>query len=104
MPQESSQYHAPITGLDVVTCSARSTAAWFVIRWLKYKMIGMPTPYVCRYPSMISVLNVEVGVSVRNVLVLVAAAPPPATAVAVTVYDVDTLSAQVLCQAVRSAE
>jgi len=42
----SSQYHEPITGLDVLIWSARSTAALSVICWLKYKMIGMPTPYV----------------------------------------------------------
>ena len=30
--------------MEVLTCSARSTAALFVIRWLKYKMIGIPTP------------------------------------------------------------
>jgi hypothetical protein len=44
MPQESSQYHAPTTGLDVVSWSAPSTAARSVIRWLKYKMTGIPTP------------------------------------------------------------
>ena len=44
MLQGSSQYHAPTTGFDVVICSARSTAALSVIGWLKYKMIGIPTP------------------------------------------------------------
>ena len=40
----SSQYQAPTTGFEVVTWSARSTAALLVICWLKYRMIGMPTP------------------------------------------------------------
>ena len=40
----SSQYQAPTTGTEVVTCRARSTIALSVIGWLKYKMIGMPTP------------------------------------------------------------
>ncbi len=44
MLQGSSQYHAPTTGVDVVSCSARSTAALSVIGWLKYKMMGIPTP------------------------------------------------------------
>ena len=44
MLQGSSQYQEPTTGTDVVICSARSTAALSVIRWLKYKMMGMPTP------------------------------------------------------------
>ncbi len=41
--------------------------------------------------------NVWLGVSVRNVLVTAA----PAEALAVTVYDCDTLSAQLLCQTLR---
>ncbi len=44
MPHASSQYQAPTTGFEVVTCSARSTATLFVIFWLKYRMIGCPTP------------------------------------------------------------
>jgi len=39
-----SQYQAPITGLEVVSSSDRSTAALFLIGWLNVKMIGMPTP------------------------------------------------------------
>ena len=44
MPQESSQYQEPTTGVEVFTWSARSTAALLAMCWLKYKMIGMPTP------------------------------------------------------------
>ncbi len=44
MLQGSSQYQEPTTGTEVVSCRARSTAALSVIRWLKYKMIGIPTP------------------------------------------------------------
>jgi len=44
MPQESSQYQAPITGFDVATCRACSTAAFSTIGWLKSRMMGMPTP------------------------------------------------------------
>ena len=40
----SSQYQDPTTGFDAVICRARSTAALSVIWWLKYRMIGMPTP------------------------------------------------------------
>ena len=38
------QYQAPITGLDVVSSSDRSTAALLVMGVLKVSMIGMPTP------------------------------------------------------------
>jgi hypothetical protein len=44
MLQGLSQYHAPTTGFDVVICSDRSTAVRSVIGWLKYRMIGIPTP------------------------------------------------------------
>ena len=39
-----SQYHAPITGLEVWISIDRSTAALSCIGALNVKMIGMPTP------------------------------------------------------------
>ena len=39
-----SQYQAPTTRFEVLTWSARSTAALFVIGRLKLRMIGIPTP------------------------------------------------------------
>jgi hypothetical protein len=48
-------------------------------------MIGIPTPYVCRYPSTICALNVAFGVNVRNELVRVTGAPDGPTAAARTV-------------------
>ena len=33
--------------LDVVIVSDRSTAARFLMGWLKVSMIGIPTPYCC---------------------------------------------------------
>ena len=52
---------------------------------------------------MISVVNVDDGVSVRNVLVCVVV-PLAAVAIAVTVYDCDTSRVHVLCQAVFPLE
>ena len=52
----------------------------------------MPTPYVCRYPSKIRVVNVRAGASVRNLLVAVAVRPAGSTAVARTVYRVPVRS------------
>jgi hypothetical protein len=46
-----SQYQAPVTGREVRSWSERSTAARFLIGWLKYKITGMPTPNVWPYPS-----------------------------------------------------
>src|SRR3954447_11441180 len=55
---------------------------------LKVSMIGIPTPYVWRYPSKIRVVNVRAGASVRNLLVAVPVCPDGSTAVAGTVYRV----------------
>ena len=64
---------------------ARSTAALRVIGWLKFKMIGMPTPYCCLKPSMVEAWKVALGLSVLNELVTVAVFPSAPIAVAVTV-------------------
>jgi len=42
-----SQYQAPVTGREVRSWSERSTAARFLIGWLKERITGMPTPKVC---------------------------------------------------------
>jgi hypothetical protein len=44
-------------------------------------MIGIPTPYVWRYPSKIRVENVRAGTSVRKELVAVTRRLPGSTAV-----------------------
>jgi len=52
---------------------------------LNVRMIGIPTPYVFRYPWKILVENVREGVSVRNVLRSVTVRPVSSAAVARTV-------------------
>ena len=39
-----SQYHDPVTGLELVTSSDRSTAARLLTGELNVSRIGMPTP------------------------------------------------------------
>jgi hypothetical protein len=62
----------------------RSTAARFLIGWLKVRITGIPTPKVWPYPSSIWVLNVCAGARVRNEVVLVTVRPEAFTAAAVT--------------------
>lgn len=51
-------------GLDLER--ARFTARLLLMGELNMRMIGIPTPYVFRYPSKILVENVREGASVRN--------------------------------------
>ena len=54
------------TCLEVWISSERSTARLLLMGELNMRMIGIPTPYVFRYPSKILVENVREGASVRN--------------------------------------
>ena len=85
MLQGTSQYQEPTTGFDVLSSSARSTAARSVTGRLKYRTTGTPTPYVWPEPSTILASKVWVGVNVRNEAFRVTDRPEGSTAVAITV-------------------